>query len=122
MHELSICQSIVDTVQNELEDEQVTNVREIHVRIGVLSGIEHKLLEHVFKFVIEGTAFSDCTLHTELVEVIAGCEYCQKNFKVENYYFVCPECSAPSSTIIEGNELTINKIIMEELSYAEVNQ
>ncbi len=122
MHEVSICQSIVDTVQNELEDNQVANVREIHVKIGVLSSIEHKLLEHVFKFIIEGTPFSNCTLHTELVEVLARCEDCKTNFKVEGYHFICPKCEAPSSTIIEGNELTIYKIIMEEPSYAEADQ
>ena len=122
MHEVSIAQSIVDTLEAELEEEQFSTVREIHVKIGVLSSVEHKLLEHVFKFVIEGGPFSNCSLYTELVEVLAKCEECNTNFKVENYHFVCPECNTPSSTIIEGNELTIYKIIMEEPSYAEANQ
>ena len=39
---------------------------------------------------------------------------CNRNFKVENYRFVCPECNKPSSKIIEGNELTIYKNIVEE--------
>ncbi|MDQ6889348.1 MAG: hydrogenase maturation nickel metallochaperone HypA [Bacteroidota bacterium] len=122
MHEVSIAQSIVDTLESEMEAEQLSSIREIHVRVGVLSSVEHKLLEHVFKFVAEGGPFSNCNLYTELVEVLAGCEQCNTNFKVENYYFVCPECKAPTSTIIEGNELTIYKIIMEEPTYAEANE
>lgn len=122
MHEVSICQSIVDTLEAELERDQLPNVREIHVRIGILSSVEHKLLEHVFKFVTEGGPFSNCSLYTELVDVLAECEKCNINFKVENYCFVCPECDTPTSTIIEGNELTIYKIIMEEPSYAEADQ
>lgn len=122
MHEVSIAQSIVDTLEAELEEDQFSNVREVHLKIGILSSVEHKLLEHVFKYVTEGGPFSNCSLFTELVEVLAKCEQCDTNFKVENYHFVCPECNVPSSTIIEGNELTIYKIIMEEPSYAEADQ
>lgn len=122
MHEVSIAQSIVDTMTAELEEEQFATVREIHVKVGMLSSVEHKLLEHVFKYVVEGGPFSNCNLCTELVDVLAKCEPCDKNFKVENYHFACPACDTPSSTIIEGNELTIYKIIMEEPSYAEADQ
>jgi hydrogenase nickel incorporation protein HypA/HybF len=122
MHEVSICQSIVETLQSELEEEQFQNVREVHLKIGVLSCVDPKILTHVFKYIIEESPFHKCSLYTDLVEVLATCEDCKRNFKVVNYRFVCPGCDKPSSTIIEGNELTIYKIILEEPSYAEVNQ
>ena len=122
MHEISICQSILQTIEAELEEEQFQNVREIHVKIGVLSCVEPKVLTHVFTYIIEGTPFSKSSLYTDFVEILAACEYCKTKFKVEDYRFVCPECNKPISTIIEGNELTIYKIILEEPSYAEVNQ
>ena len=122
MHEVSICQSIVETLEAELEEDQFQNVREVHVKIGVLSCVDPKILSHVFTYIIEGSPFQKSSLHTEFVEVLAACEHCMQNFKVKEYRFVCPECDKPSSTIIEGNELTIYKIILEEKSYAEVNQ
>ena len=122
MHEVSICQSIVDTLQAELEEEQFQSVREVHVKIGVLSCVDPKILGHVFSYIIEGGPFQKSSLHTEFIGVLAACDHCGQNFKVEEYKFVCPECNKPSSTIIEGNELTIYKIILEEKSYAEVNQ
>jgi hydrogenase nickel incorporation protein HypA/HybF len=122
MHEVSICQSIVETLETELEEDQLKNVRQVHLKVGVLSCVEPKVLEHVFQYIIEGTALHDCNLYTELVEVSAACAGCKCEFIVDNYRFVCPECNAPSSTIIEGNELKIYKIILEEPSYAEVNQ
>jgi hydrogenase nickel incorporation protein HypA/HybF len=122
MHEVSICQSIVDTLEAELKEDQLQNVREVHLKIGVLSCVEPKILEHVFKYIIQDTPFRACSLFTALVDVLAACANCNRNFKVENYRFVCPACNMPSSTIIEGNELTICKIILEESSYAEVNQ
>jgi hydrogenase nickel incorporation protein HypA/HybF len=122
MHEVSICQTIVETLEAELEEKQFQNVREVHLRIGVLSCVDPKILAYIFKYVIEESAFHKCSLYTDLVDVLAACGNCNRNFKVENYRFVCPECDTPSSTIIEGNELTIYKIILEEPSYAEVNQ
>ena len=122
MHEVSICQSIVETLAAELEEEQFQNVREVHLKIGVLSCVDPKILTHVFKYTVEEGPFQKCSLYADLVEVLAACEHCNRNFKVENYCFICPECDTPSSTIIEGNELRIYKIILEEPSYAEVNQ
>ncbi len=122
MHEISICQSIIKTIEAELEEDQFQNVREIHVKIGVLSCVEPKVLTHVFTYIIEGTPFNKSSLYTDFVEILATCEHCKKNFNVEDYRFVCPDCEKPTSTIIEGNELTIYKIILEEPSYAEVNQ
>lgn len=122
MHEVSICQSILETLEAELEEEQYEKVREVHVKIGVLSCVDPKILAHVFTYIIEGGAFEKCSLHTGFVEVVAACVPCQKNFNVEEYRFVCPHCHTPSSTIVQGNELTIYKIVLEEPSYAEVNQ
>lgn len=122
MHEVSIAQSIVDTLEAELEEQQYGSVREIYVKVGILSGVEHKLLEHVFGFVTAGGPFEKSKLYTQLVEILAKCESCNNNFKVENYHFICRQCNTPSSTIVEGNELTIYKIITEELSYAQANE
>ena len=122
MHEVSICQNILKTLEAEMEEDQFQNVREVHLKVGVLSCVEPKILEYIFKYIVEESPFHKCSLHSYLVEVLAACEDCNRNFKVENYRFMCPECDKPSSTIIEGNELTIYKIILEEPSYAEVSQ
>ncbi len=121
MHEVSICQGIIETLEEELEKEQFQNIREVHLKVGVLSCANPKILEHVFKYMIEESPFYNCRLIAELVEVLAACEHCHRNFKVVDYRFVCPECDHPLTTIVEGNELTIYKIILEEPSYAEVN-
>jgi len=118
MHELSICQSILKTIEVELDSKDLANVREIHLKVGVLSNIDAELLKYVFEFAKADSSFQKAELHVEVVEILATCEKCTKSFKVEKYKFVCPECGAPLSNIIEGNELLINKIILEETSYA----
>jgi hydrogenase nickel incorporation protein HypA/HybF len=121
MHEVSICQSILNTLENEMKD-RLEYVREVHVKIGVLSCVDAQVLKHVYRYVIMDGPCKDSVLHTQMVDVLARCPDCRQDFKVEQYSFVCPACSKPSSELVEGNELKIYKIILEEPSYAEINQ
>lgn len=122
MHEVSIAKSIVDTLQEEYGSNQLESILEVHVKIGVLSGIENQLLENAYSLVIEGTPLAASALKTELVPVMAHCEPCNNIFPVENYQFLCPACGTPTHDVREGNELTIFKIIMQESIYEETNE
>lgn len=121
MHELSICQSILKTIEEELDAEQLEHVREIHLKVGLLSCVEPKFLEHVFRFMIVDSQFSNAKLHVDRIDVLAECDICAEQFKVENYKFVCPNCGRPVSNVIEGNELLIHKIILNEPAYEKAN-
>ncbi len=121
MHEVSICQSILSTIEDELEPEQLSNIREIHLKIGILSSIEPELLKHVFKFMIADTPFQNSVLEIDQTDIKVVCENCGETFRVESYKFVCPVCEKPSSNIIQGNELQIHKIILEEPYHEKVN-
>jgi hydrogenase nickel incorporation protein HypA/HybF len=122
MHELSICQSILNTIETELGSKDIENIREIHLKVGMHACIEPDILKNVFQFIKEDTAFHHSELFIEVVEVSAECKNCGNTFKVEKYIFVCPLCGEPASNISEGRELLISKIILEEPSYAEINE
>ena len=53
MHKVSICQSILETLESELEQDQLQNVCEVHMKIGILSCVDTKILEHAFNYIIE---------------------------------------------------------------------
>lgn len=122
MHEVSICESILRTIETELDHNDLENVREIHVKVGILSCVQPDLLKHVFQFVKVDTPFHQAELFAEMVDVLAACEHCGNTFRIEKYKFVCPVCGNPSSNILEGNELKIHKIILEEAVHEEINQ
>ena len=122
MHELSICQSILNAIETEFDNKGIENIREIHLKVGMLACIEPEILKNVFQLIKAGTAFQDSELFINVIEVSAGCKNCGNTFKVEKYIFVCPTCGEPSSNITEGRELLISKIILEEPSYAEINE
>jgi len=121
MHEVSICQSILNTIEDEFDYKGIENIREIHLKVGMLSCIEPEVLKHVFQYIKADSPFQNSELYVDMIEVLAECENCGKKFKVEKYKFVCPACEQPVSNITEGKELLIHKIISEEPSYAEAN-
>lgn len=122
MHEVSICQSILKTIETEFDNKDLANVREIHLKVGILSCIEPETLKHVFQYIIADTPFQNAALHIDMVEVAAECENCGHTFKVEKYKFVCPQCGGAVSNITEGKELLIHKIILEEPVHEEIKQ
>jgi len=121
MHEVSICQSILTTIEDEFDPATLQNIREVYLKVGMLSCIEPRLLVHTFDYMKAGGPFQNSQLFVDLVEVSAECKECGDVFKVEKYTFVCPQCGTPVSNITEGKELLIHKIIIEEAKHAEIN-
>lgn len=125
MHEVGICQSIFEALEAELTELQLSRLQQIHLRIGILSGIEPQILIHVYQFMVADSLFHKATLHIETVEVTAECKHCAHSFAVNNYQFICPQCHEASGQLVRGNELEIYKLILEieeEPSNEKVNQ
>jgi hydrogenase nickel incorporation protein HypA/HybF len=122
MHEVSICQTIIDSLENEFNDGKLEDIRKVYLRIGILSCVEPTILKHVFSMMVLETLLQNAELETELIGVLAYCENCNKEFEVEEYVFVCPDCGKPSSKIIKGKELQIHKIILETPLYEKAEQ
>lgn len=114
MHEIGICQGIFNTLEAELTEGQLGKLREIHLKVGILSGVEPQFLQHAFQFMAAEGPFEQASLKIQLVDVRAACSNCADTFVVEKYRFVCPHCGQPCSEVLEGKELEIHKLILEE--------
>lgn len=117
MHEVSICQTIIDSLEDEFDESKLVDIRMVFLNIGVLSCVEPMILKHVFSMMTKDSLLENAELETELVGVVAFCENCNTEFNVEKYVFMCPECGKPSSKVIRGKELQIHKIILETPQY-----
>ena len=120
MHEVSICQSIINSIETEFEEDKLEQVREVYLKVGILSCVDPGILKHVFTFMIVDTPLKDTVLQITMIDILAECEHCNKEYKVEKYRFVCPDCGKPLTNIIEGNELQVHKIILEEPVIEEI--
>ncbi len=49
MHEVSIVRSIIKTLEQEFEEEKMNRMKAIHIKVGILSNIEPRLLQNAYE-------------------------------------------------------------------------
>ena len=104
MHELSIAQSLVESVRTEATAHPGARVVRIGLRVGDLSGVEPDALKFSFDVIVRGTDLGQATLDVERVPLRQRCERCARDFPVVEYALLCPDCGAPTRTV-GGDEL-----------------
>ena len=55
MHELAICQALIEQVERVARDNAARRILSITVSVGPLSGVEPQLLEHAYPLAAAGT-------------------------------------------------------------------
>lgn len=65
MHELSIAMGILESLEEEAEQRDLSALEAIHVRIGALSGIAPEALRSAYELACEGSSFARARLEIE---------------------------------------------------------
>ncbi len=92
MHELSVCNALIDQVEAIAKEHHAARVNEIVLRIGPLSGIEVPLLEHAYPLAATGTIAEDAKLVIESLPVKVKCSQCGTESEVEANRLLCETC------------------------------
>ena len=117
MHELSLCQDIMDQLQELARRHNAASVSRVEVQIGVLSGVEPQLLEQAFQFAQAGTIAQDARLVTEVVPACVACLECDAETVASANDLRCAVCGSPQTRLVKGHELILARV---ELVPAEV--
>lgn len=108
MHELSIAMSIVEMAQEEAELRGEVQVQAVHLRLGLLCGVVKEALLSSYEMACEATLLQGSQLLIEEVPVEVFCPQCAVARSVSSIqWFCCPECGAPTPTILRGKELEV---------------
>ena len=115
MHELAICQALIDAVTAIANDEEANLVSEIYVSIGPLSGIESALLENAFPIAAAGTVASTATLHLHEEPMKVLCENCGAETEVAANRLVCGSCENWRTKVISGDALLLQRVCLDRI-------
>lgn len=114
MHELSIVKDIFDTLKEAYPD-RYEYIEKINIEAGLLSNVQPILIQNAFEaYILDDERFRNTELEVVQLPIIAKCQKCQKDFEVKYHRFVCP-CGEPSTTIVQGEELRINKVTFKKI-------
>jgi hydrogenase nickel incorporation protein HypA/HybF len=105
MHELSITQSVVETVAERI-DGRVTGVR---LEIGRMSGVLPDSVRFCFDLVCEGTSLQGAWLEIVEPRALVECHTCGDRSEPDDVLAICP-CGSPDVTVLAGRELRITGV------------
>ncbi len=114
MHELSIVQGLIQQVEEYLADNNYHKVLQIDLEVGQLSGVVQDALQFAYDVCSKGTKVDGARLNITVVPVKARCQTCFKEFRVEDYCFLCPDCCSADLDILQGYELKIKQMEVDE--------
>lgn len=107
MHELAVCQGMLDQVEAVAAARGATAVSRVVVRIGPLSGVEPALLENAFTLARAGTLAEGAILEIERVPVRITCRSCGAESETAPNRLVCADCGGFRTRLISGDELQL---------------
>jgi len=110
MHELSICQSLIDQVESLANENQAVAVKTIWLRVGPLSGAEIPLLEHAYPLAAVGTVAENAQLLIESMPVRVRCRTCGEESVASVNKLLCGACSDYHTDLVSGDEMILAKL------------
>jgi hydrogenase nickel incorporation protein HypA/HybF len=113
MHEMSIAQSLVDILQEEMARNNASALKSVKLHIGRLSAIVPEALSFCFEIIASGTNMEGADLNMEMIPLRGICLDCDQGFEIEDYAFSCPYCESPNIRTVSGQDLAIVEMEVE---------
>jgi hydrogenase nickel incorporation protein HypA/HybF len=121
MHELAICQALIETVTGIAAEQRANFVSDIYVSIGPLSGVESTLLANAFPIAAVGTVADAATLHLHDMAVKILCEECGTETEVAANRLICGQCENWRTSLISGDELLLQRVCLDRDEQGNIN-
>lgn len=113
MHELAVCQALIEQVERVARDHQARRILSVVVSVGPLSGIEPKLLEHAYPLAAAGTVAESAALVVEVEPVRVRCRSCGVETDALANRLVCGACSDWQVDVTSGEQMLLKRVELE---------
>jgi len=114
MHELAICQSLMDQVEQIASERGAQSVIRIVVGMGPLSGVEEQLLKNAYPIASAGTIAENAELIVENLPIKVRCNQCGSESEATPNKLTCRQCGDWRTTLISGDELMLMSVELEK--------
>ena len=113
MHEMSLCESVLQVLEQQAEAQQYYKIKKVWLEIGALAGVEAESLRFSFDVVMQGSLAEQASL--EIIEIPgqAWCFPCGRDVTVQQLYDPCPHCGGHQLQITGGNQMRIKELEVE---------
>ena len=110
MHEMSLCEGVVQLIEDQAKTQGFTKVSTVWLEIGTLAGVEIEAMHFSFTAVARGTVADNARLEVIDIAGKANCPACSQCIPVSARFDVCSECGHYPLDIIAGEEMRIKEL------------
>jgi hydrogenase nickel incorporation protein HypA/HybF len=90
-------------------------VNAVHLKLGRLAGIVKDALLSSYELACEGTSLQGSRLVIEEIPIVVYCPKCLELRTLHTVqWFACPGCKSPVSDVIQGRELQVVALEIQE--------
>ena len=122
MHELAVCQALIDQVEEIALRERADQVLSIHLGIGPLSGVEPRLLEQAFSIARAGGVAAGAELLIDNLPVQVSCDQCGQTTDALPARLLCGACGNWRTRLVSGDELQLLHVELVRQSGNEITE
>ena len=110
MHEMSLCENILQTLEQQATVQHYRRVKVVWLEIGELAGVEVDALRFSFDSVMQGSIADQARLEVIDLPGQANCPRCDKIVPIQQRYDACPECDHYPLQIVSGDQMRIKQL------------
>jgi hydrogenase nickel incorporation protein HypA/HybF len=110
MHELGLCEGILEAVERRAGGRRVTRVR---LRVGTLLRVAEPALDQAFSLVADGTVAEGAAIDLVVVPVRTTCAACRQVTDADEVPVVCAACGSSELEVSGGDEFVLESIQLQ---------
>lgn len=107
MHEMSLCESIRDIIEERSRALNFTRVERVRLEVGALAGVEVEALRFGFDVAMRGGPAEAARLEIVETPAAAWCLPCGDEVTIARRFDPCPRCGSNQLQVTGGDELRI---------------
>lgn len=113
MHEMSLCEGVLQVLEDEAKRQHFSKVKTVWLEIGAMSGVEVEAMRFCFDAVIRHTLADGAKLEIIDISAQAWCLNCAQTVVVKQRYDACPHCGSYQLQVTRGDEMRIKELEVE---------
>ena len=110
MHEVALCQGLVDIIRDQQRQSGFRKVRRVFVEVGVLGHVDPHALVFAFDVAALGSPAEGATLEIDEIAGKAWCMDCSELVSLQRRGDPCPGCGGYGMIVEQGDELRLKEL------------
>jgi hydrogenase nickel incorporation protein HypA/HybF len=113
MHELSVAQSIIDIIKENVPEKDYGKVNAVLLEVGEFSGIIADSLQFCYDAVKLETPFHNSRMEIKKVPFVLYCNLCKVETTNSNGIRMCEKCGGFDNSIVSGTEMRVTEVELD---------